>query len=173
MDALSQNIIPVFIACMVLGAMLMFAEKLMPKGVFGITGGVLLTAGIALGYYTFDTRTATFILAATVGGLMVSFTLWARYFPGSRMAKAYIATGSVGEVDRSYRDLVGQHGTARTPLRPAGKALINGRDIDVVAEGGFVEPGTPIEVITAGGNRVVVRPSVIDDSGDGDPGNSP
>lgn len=62
--------------------------------------------------------------------------------------------GSPSEVSRS---LVGQEGTALTGLRPAGKAKINGRPIDVVSDGPFIPPDRRIEVVAVSGNRVVVR----------------
>jgi len=53
--------------------------------------------------------------------------------------------------------LVGTKGYALTVLRPAGTAEIDGRKIDVVTEGEFIEPGTPIEILQVDGMRVVVR----------------
>lgn len=53
--------------------------------------------------------------------------------------------------------LLNQQGLAFTTLRPAGRAQINGQLVDVVSEGGFIDPGQSIEVIEVTGNRVVVR----------------
>jgi len=53
--------------------------------------------------------------------------------------------------------LVGAHGTAVTILRPAGKARIDGRIIDVVSDGPFIEAETPVIVVEVLKNRVVVR----------------
>jgi membrane-bound serine protease (ClpP class) len=44
-----------------------------------------------------------------------------------------------------------------TGLRPAGKAKINGRLIDVVSDGPFIPADRRIEVVEVSGNRVVVR----------------
>ena len=54
-------------------------------------------------------------------------------------------------------DLRGARGEAVTKLRPAGKAKIAGRVIDVVSRGEFIEPGAPVEVAEVRGNRVVVK----------------
>jgi membrane-bound ClpP family serine protease len=53
--------------------------------------------------------------------------------------------------------LVGKRGQAVTMLRPAGRAELDGEPLDVVTEGDFIAPGTPIEVLAVRGNRVVVR----------------
>ena len=44
-----------------------------------------------------------------------------------------------------------------TPLRPSGTAVINGRRVDVVTEGGMIERNTPVKVVAIEGMRVVVR----------------
>lgn len=53
--------------------------------------------------------------------------------------------------------LVGKEGVAQSPLRPVGVALIEGRRLDVVTEGGIVDRGARIRVLVVEGNRVVVR----------------
>jgi membrane-bound serine protease (ClpP class) len=52
----------------------------------------------------------------------------------------------------------GAAGVAATALRPAGRATLDGRGVDVTSEGGFVEAGTPVRVVRVEGTRVVVRP---------------
>src|SRR5262249_4705215 len=53
--------------------------------------------------------------------------------------------------------LLGAIGVAATPLRPAGKTHVGVSCGDVVAEGGYVMPGTRVQVIEVEGNRVVVK----------------
>jgi membrane-bound serine protease (ClpP class) len=53
---------------------------------------------------------------------------------------------------------VGDEGVAESVLRPAGRALIQGRSVDVIADGKFIEPGQPIKVIDVRGNRLIVVP---------------
>jgi membrane-bound serine protease (ClpP class) len=61
-------------------------------------------------------------------------------------------------IDRSVETAVseGRTGTAITPLRPSGKAMIDERRYDVVTRGDFLEKGTPIRVVSAKGARIVV-----------------
>ena len=51
---------------------------------------------------------------------------------------------------------VGDWGHSESLLRPSGRALFAGQSIDVVSDGGFIEPNQPIKVIQIQGNRVVV-----------------
>jgi membrane-bound serine protease (ClpP class) len=57
----------------------------------------------------------------------------------------------------SDRQWLGKQGTAVSPLRPAGIADIEGKRVDVVSEGEWIDATTPIEVIRVDGNRIVVR----------------
>ena len=51
---------------------------------------------------------------------------------------------------------VGMRGTALSMLRPAGRARVNGRSIQVVARGDFIDPGTPVVIVQTDGNRFMV-----------------
>ena len=53
--------------------------------------------------------------------------------------------------------LLGVQGVALSMLRPAGKAQIGGRVIDVVSDGPFIAAGSTLEIVSVAGNRVVVR----------------
>ncbi len=51
----------------------------------------------------------------------------------------------------------GDSGKTLTQLRPAGKAQINGRRVDVIAQGQVIDEGSTVEVVEVEGARVVVR----------------
>lgn len=52
---------------------------------------------------------------------------------------------------------LGAEGVARSDLRPAGNAEIDGRLVDVLTDGAWLPAGTRIRVIQVEGNRVTVR----------------
>ncbi len=52
---------------------------------------------------------------------------------------------------------MGMHGTAVTDLRPAGTAVINGKRVDVVTRGEYLEKGAEIRVSGVTGNQIIVR----------------
>lgn len=51
---------------------------------------------------------------------------------------------------------VGDEGVTESVLRPSGRALIQGRSVDVVADGKYIEPGQRVKVIDVRGNRLIV-----------------
>lgn len=99
----------------------------------------------------------TFVLgpAVTIAGLK----LW----PKTPMGKALTLQGLTFDPKEAAAGggsdlaiLVSEVGTAETPLRPAGKATLRGRRIDVVTRGELIDAGRRVRVLRVEGNRVVV-----------------
>ena len=58
---------------------------------------------------------------------------------------------------KKQSELVGKTGEVLTELRPSGTARIDGRPVDVISEGAFIQKGKSIVVLSVNGSRVVVR----------------
>lgn len=58
-----------------------------------------------------------------------------------------------------YEEYMGLEGTALTPLRPTGVALLKGHRTDVLTRGEPVEKGAAIRVLSVEGNRLIVGPA--------------
>ena len=155
------------------GVTLLLVEALVVPGfgIFGVLGIVGISAGLFMSLLgelptVPDMAQAGGVVSATI--LMVLVTGWAllRHLPHSaRLAERGIllrtATDrAIGYVSGPPRpELVGRSGVAVTALRPSGVGLFDGERVDVVAETGWVEEGTPIEIVTSEGYRHVVRPA--------------
>lgn len=145
-------------------------------GIFGLGGGAMVIASLVLASLTFvaphnpsEMRELISSMASVVGagvGFVVLAVL-SNYLlpqvpffrkmilaPPPPEERAYIEKQ---EAVVDYSHLVGVEGVATTNLRPAGKAEIDHQLIDVIAEGEPLDQGTPIVVVDAKGNRVVVR----------------
>ncbi len=99
-------------------------------------------------------------LATVFGSLLgtaVAMFFVSRALPATRFGKPLILKDAIraraGEAD----SLVGRHGVTETALRPAGKAMIGGKRVDVTTDGGFIEAGERVVVAEVNGPRVVVR----------------
>jgi membrane-bound serine protease (ClpP class) len=145
------------IILLVAGALLLLAESILPGMIAGIVGACCLFVGVIEGYVQFGARAGNLILMGVIAGVMVGFWLWLKYFPDSRVARVFISRQVVGEIGTDRPELLEQTGTALTPLRPAGTAIINGKRVDVVTEGQMIERNTPVKVVAVEGMRVVVR----------------
>lgn len=74
-----------------------------------------------------------------------------------QLAPEYTGARTSNPLLEQDHSLIGRTGVTLTILRPAGKAQIDGKFVDVVSDGPFIEQGTAIEVLEVNGNRVVVR----------------
>jgi membrane-bound serine protease (ClpP class) len=139
------------------GAALLLLETILPGLIAGFMGMTCLIGGVVLGYSTFGPRVGSLILLGVSVGLAFGTAVWIKYFPESRLARVFISRRIVGDLKVDKPELVGQKGVAQTNLRPSGVALIGGKRVDVVTEGGLVERGAAVEVVAVEGMRVVVR----------------
>lgn len=133
-------------------------------GVSGLIGIIMLVWGILL--LSTDILNS---LQSLVIGLIVTITLFAW---GIRLGYKRKMWHKLALTDRQDRDLgyssarpelqelLHKRGRAVTKLRPSGMVEIDGKRIDVVSEGAYIEPGTEVIVIAVEGIRVVVKPVV-------------
>ncbi len=145
------------IALLVVGALLITLETVLPGLISGLLGVCCVGAAIGLAYLRFDAHTGNVVLGVSVVGAIIGAILYITYFPKSRVAQLFVSKGSIGLIGNENPALLGQKGRALTPLRPSGTAVINGQRVDVVSEGAFIEAQTPVKVIALEGLRVVVR----------------
>ena len=132
-------------------------ETVLPGLIAGIIGFCCIGIGLALAYMRFDFQRANTILMIVVGAGIVGTILYVKYFPQSRAAQLFVSRGAIGEIGAENPSLVNQTGETLTTLRPSGTAVINGKRVDVVSEGAFIEAGRMIKVVAVEGLRVVVR----------------
>src|ERR1043165_8872625 len=98
------------IILLVVGAVLMILETVLPGMVAGIVGFVCLMAGIILGYSRFDLRTGNLILLGVTVGLIGGFALWVKFFPQSPLARRFVLKRVVGNIDAEKPELLNQTG---------------------------------------------------------------
>ena len=157
-------VLPGFGICGVLGLGTLFAGLVMtmmphwPTGIDPLPNVEL--QGLS-DYFSEAIRQLALVLVLTViGGIFLSKVL-----PKSRFYKKLVleaeqlpSQGYVGLDVVAQMALVGKHGTTQSPLRPSGIALIDGKRVDVVSEGEFIDRDTAIEVTHTEGARIVVAP---------------
>lgn len=137
-------------------------------GAAGVIGLVLL----GLGFYTAMTGPLTqpaqamSAIGAVALALVVSlvgFAAFLTWVPKSRLRlggvvlKTAIEERAVGKLTPSTSPYVGKRGKTLTDLHPVGKAEIDGEQLDVVAEEGFIPKGSTVEIVRDEGYRKVVR----------------
>lgn len=143
-------------------------------GVAGITGIVLVVAGLALGMVdikgfelgSFPFRELTvslfIVIIATFISLTLSFWISRKLFTTTTFGHLALATtqeSSEGYTSalESYTRMIGLEGISKTVLRPSGKILIDEETYDATAESGFIEKGEPIKVTRYINSQLFVR----------------
>ncbi|XWN35528.1 MAG: NfeD family protein [Roseivirga sp.] len=113
----------------------------------------------ALGQEVF--QVAVWVLAIGAGIALVLLVGGARLSQWPffrRLALTAVQDAQQGYTARTYpTSLVGQRGTAQTPLHPAGKALIQGIRYDAKTTGGYVAQGAAVVVISVEGTSLTVQ----------------
>ena len=146
------------VVLVLIGFPMIAAEVFVPGLVLGTLGGLCLLGSVALCYVAYGPLggTAAFAGLAVLG--TAGFFLWLRLFPHTPLGKKMMLHKSLlSRNSLKMPDLLGATGEAVTPLRPAGTAVIQGRRMDVVAEGGLIESGKKVSVVAQEGIRIVVR----------------
>src|SRR5437868_3529896 len=103
-------------------------------------------------------------------GSVVAIALLARYLPRTSFYRRFALMDSnppgpsLAGAPRQFATALalvpGMQGTAITVLRPSGKARFSDHVVDVVTEGEFITPRTPVTVIQTDGMRVVVKSAI-------------
>jgi membrane-bound serine protease (ClpP class) len=140
-----------------IGLVLVFLETLLPGLIAGALGMLSLAAAVGYAYLEYDARTGNTTLLIVLVLLGAGTILWVKFFPDSAIARMFVLNRQIGTIGAEKPELLGHLGTAATALRPAGTAVFNGKRIDVVADGSFVEKGRNVKVVAVEGLRVVVR----------------
>jgi len=144
-------------------------------GIAGVSGILLVVASLVLVFQQFtlpNSPTETVAFQANLLKVLGSLTLAAvgiavaaRFLPSLPFLSKIVHSEDLGTArveledqpdQRPSRDMIGDSGVALTALRPAGRADFDGRLMDVVTEGEFLEKGAKVEIIAIHGNRVVV-----------------
>jgi len=142
------------------GVGVIIAEIILP------TGGILSIAALAVfGYSLFivfkeiSVTMGFFFVAADLILIPVLVIVGLKLLARSPVTLRKTLSRKEGVTSQSseLERYVGTHGSAVTDLRPAGIVLINGKRVDAVTRGEYLEKGTAVVVTSVTGNQIIVR----------------
>ena len=141
------------------GFVLIGMEIFLPGGILGIIGALIWLAAATVGYLQFDTPWNTFSALSLLFLLIITFILWMRFFPKSKIGKSLTLNENLNDSLSHMNSTIeiGTTGKSISNLRPSGIALINGRRTDVLAEANWIEADKPIYVVSNQNATVKVR----------------
>ncbi len=148
------------IVSLIVGVILISAEVYVPGGILGTLGGISLLASLVLVFKTYGTNAGLYYLLFLIILTGIGVFLAIKLVPRSRLARSVflrVSEDGFSSTSEDLSGLKGREGISLTYLRPAGKAEIDGKRIDVVTEGNLIQKGKRVRVIEVEGSRVVVR----------------
>ncbi len=152
----------VVVALLILALALVIAEVMFPS--FGLLGLSAATAFVFAVIRAFEvsTNAGYYSLAATLLLAPTGFFLGVALLKYSPVGSSFIlsspdAEASHGAASRKgLSELVGRSAVAVSDLRPAGTIEVDGRLLDGVSDGVFIESGSKITIQSEDGNRLIV-----------------
>ena len=157
-----ENIGTVQAVLFAVGLALLITEMYMPG--FGIAGGagiLMLIAGIIMTAKTATQVVVMVLILVLILALVLIVIL--RSAKKGRLSKTLILNSALSK-EEGYSSapdnsaLVGAEGIALSPLRPSGIGEFDGRRVDVVSDGRYIEAGAKITIVHTEGRRIVVMP---------------
>lgn len=149
------------LAMFLAGATLLALEIFIPSfGIIGISGIVLV--GFALYHSYFMDGREIFIMVSSSFAIVLTLIVYVMF--GFRVN--IFDRGVLSEVNskargfnsrKDHKDLVGKVGKTISILRPAGKIEIDGSLYDATSQGGFIEKGKTVEVVSFTNGNIVVK----------------
>lgn len=147
---------PLLIIVLLVGIILLALEIVaLPGGVAGICGTILLIWGVVESFTLWGATVGNIVLisCAVITALLLFIFMksktWKRYSLNEE------SDSTVNQVNENELT-VGTRGTTVARLAPTGKALIDGKLIEVHAINKFIDPDRPIEIVAIEGYRIDV-----------------
>ncbi len=143
-----------------LGLILLAVELVVPGGVLGVAGGVLLFGGVCMAFYYYGMSGG---MAAAIVALLllgVTFYLEMVWLPRSRMAKNLSIDATIDSVSQpplaQESDVLGREAVALSTLAPTGFVQVGGRRYEASCRSGYAAAGETLKVVGLDAFRLIV-----------------
>ena len=151
--------ISLYVTLLLAGFILIGTEIFIPGGILGILGGAAWISAAVVGWRSFPEPWNLLSACALLIVGILTFIIWIRYFPRSRVGRSLSLTDSTATYKAHSNDAgleIGTVGEAVSTLRPSGIARFDGQRVDVVADGEWIEAGQPVKIASIEGGHISV-----------------
>ena len=143
-----------------IGILLLAAEVMIPGGILGIAGGVLLFTGCIVSFVTRGPTEGMIAIGVTVFAAIVVFYIQFKILPKTRFGKRFFLeetiSGSSTALGDEARDLIGKTAQSVTVLSPSGYVTIGEKRYEAVSRSGHIAAGTALQVVDANHFQIIV-----------------
>jgi membrane-bound ClpP family serine protease len=143
-----------------IGIILIAVEVIVPGGILGTLGGLMMFGGCVMAFLDFGNLGGliAILTAFVIGGLALFLEF--RYLPRTRFGRrAFLQsqiTGVSAALGSEARDLIGQPAEALTMLSPSGYVSVGGQRYEAFCQSGQVPVGSLLEITGADNFRLIV-----------------
>lgn len=153
-------LIPIII-CVLAGVILLIVEAFMPGfGVPGISGIILLLAGVAMTWYEYGAMVGLGTTAAVLALVGVAISVSLKSASSGRLSKSDLILNDIETPPSENADmqlLVGKEGVVKNTLRPVGTAEFDCGKLHVTSDGEYVSEGQKVRIVRVEGTQIFVN----------------
>lgn len=153
-------LIPIII-CVLAGVILLIVEAFMPGfGVPGISGIILLLAGVAMTWYEYGAMVGLGTTVAVLALVGVAISVSLKSASSGRMSKSDLILNDTETPPSENADmqlLVGKEGVVKNTLRPVGTAEFDCGKLHVTSDGEYVSEGQKVRIVRVEGTQIFVN----------------
>lgn len=153
-------LIPIII-CVLAGVILLIVEAFMPGfGVPGISGIILLLAGVAMTWYEYGAMVGLGTTVAVLALVGVAISVSLKSASSGRLSKSDLIlndTETPPSENADMQQLVGKEGVVKNTLRPVGTAEFDCGKLHVTSDGEYVSEGQKVRIVRVEGTQIFVN----------------
>lgn len=142
------------------GILVIMAEIIIPSaGILSLMAMGLIGYSLYIVYTGFSSTTAAFFIAFDIIIIPILVITGLKLLAKSPVTLSYRLSRDDGVTSQSpeLADYIDAKGMAVTDLHPAGMALIDGKKLDVVSRGDYIDKGSQLVVTEVTANQIIVR----------------
>ncbi len=143
-----------------LGIVLLAVEVIVPGGILGSIGGLMMFGGCVAAFIRYGTGGGILAVTVAVALAVLAFYVEFRVLPKTAVGRRAFLDKEITAVSAAFgseaRDLIGKSAQALTMLSPSGYVMIEGTRYEAFCQSGQVPAGAALEVTGADNFRLIV-----------------
>lgn len=143
-----------------LGLVLLAVEVIVPGGVLGSLGALLMIGGCLAAFVSHGAGGGLVAMLIAVFATALTFFIELKVLPKTAVGKRAFLTSEISAVSSAFGDearaLIGKPAEALTMLSPSGYVRIDGKRYEAFCQSGQAPAGAALEVIGADNFRLIV-----------------
>jgi membrane-bound ClpP family serine protease len=143
-----------------LGIVLLAVEVIVPGGILGSIGALLMFGGCIAAFIRYGTGGGLMAVAIAAVLTVLAFYIEFRVLPKTAVGRRAFLTSEIKAVSSAFgeeaRDLIGKSAEALTMLSPSGYIMVEGKRYEAFCQSGQVPAGAALEVTGADNFRLIV-----------------